>query len=231
MTCLFARFVFLFDFFVFLLCVFFSPPLLCVVYWALALTLSLRPTDRSFIRLHSKISLLQIHSPLTLKLALSSTIYSVVFWLTNWEEQRPTKKKWIYSTLYFFVCVALSCARSLLIEPTKQWKMQMYANCVCCCWCCCLVWYGNDCLRCQRGDYVDVIVNGCVPFRFVLSYARLNIYSHSLDFSTAERKISFRWWERECVNARVSVVCELVLKCSKNMFFSFTEVPSKSDIA
>lgn len=111
MTCLFARFVFLFGFFVFLLCFFFSPPLLCVVYWALALTLSLRPTDHSFIRLHSKISLLQIHSPLTLKLALSSTIYSVVFWLTNWEEQRPTKKKMnIFYAIFFCVCCSLLCS-------------------------------------------------------------------------------------------------------------------------
>lgn len=45
-----------------------------------------------------------------------------------------------------------------------------------------LVRCGNDCLRCQRGDYVDVIVNACVPFCFVLSYARQ--YLLALDIST-----------------------------------------------
>lgn len=104
----------------------------------------------------------------------------------------------IYSRRYSLLfCLCIS-SESLLIEPTKQWKMQMYANVL-------LVWYGNDCLRCQRGDYVDVIVNGCVPFRFVLSFAQQLLFALyiSTQFSSA------------------SVVCELVLKCSKNMFFSW----------
>lgn len=118
-----------------------------------------------------------LHSSFNLSVSLWPTSYNCTK-QKQWKLQMYAKKNNEEISSFYFSVLLLLIGGAVTTS-----------NCCCCewCWCCCstlciLVRCGNECLRCQRGDYVDVIVNGCVPFRFVLSYARQ--HHHALVIST-----------------------------------------------